>query len=222
MGEGHNPLGITLSLEKRRRLIELACRYEVPIIEDDPYGLLTFDKAALPALRALSEEWVLYLGSFSKIIAPALRLGWMVLPPALIAQARMLKEAIDLECSALTQRAVSDLLDQDFFPGHLERVREDYKSRRDAMLEALDIWMPTRLRWTRPASGFFVWLELADGLDACRLLDQAIEEYRLAFVPGSAFAVNPGEGKSSLRLSYSTCNPETIREGISRLSKLLS
>ena len=220
MADTHNPCGVRLGRGQRRGLVALARRFGVPVVEDDTYGLLRYDGDWLPALRALDPEWVVYAGSFSKILAPALRLGWLVLPPRLAARAGVLKEAADLECSALTQRAVARLL-RHGFAGHLDRVRAGYRRRRDAMLAALRDHFPEGARWTRPPGGFFVWVELPGGLDADRVCDEALAEARVAVVPGSAFAVAAGAPANRLRLSFSGCAPDDIRTAVERLGRLL-
>lgn len=220
MADTHNPCGVRLGREQRRGLVALASRFGVPVVEDDTYGLLRYDGDWLPALRALDPEWVVYAGSFSKILAPALRLGWLVLPPRLAARAGVLKEAADLECSALTQRAVARLLEHGF-AGHLDRIRAAYRRRRDAMLAALRDHFPEGARWTRPPGGFFVWVELPGGLDADRVCDEALNEAGVAVVPGSAFAVAAGAPANRLRLSFSGCAPDDIRTAVERLGRLL-
>ena len=221
--EGHNPTGVTLSAARRSGLVDLARRYGLPIVEDDPYGLLYYNGGdALPALRAQEEEWVLYCGSFSKIIAPALRLGWIVVPPGLTDRLTVIKEAGDLENSALTQRAVSAFFDSGAFAPHLALLRSTYGARRDALLAALQVHFPAAARWTQPAGGMFVWVELPAGMDAEVLLAKSLASIRVAFVPGSAFAL-PGTPAAAryLRLTFASVTPERIHEGIGRLGALL-
>ena len=220
MADTHNPCGVRLGRAQRRELVALARRFGVAVVEDDTYGLLRYDGDWLPALRALDPEWVVYAGSFSKILAPALRLGWLVLPPRLAARAGVLKEAADLECSALTQRAVARLL-RHGFRGHLDRVRAAYRGRRDALLAALRDHFPEGARWTRPPGGFFVWVELPGGLDADRVCEEALAEARVAVVPGSAFAVAAAAPANRLRLSFSSAEPDDIRAAVARLGRLL-
>ena len=220
MADTHNPCGVRLGRDQRRGLVELARRFGVPVVEDDTYGLLRYDGDWRPALRALDAEWVIYVGSFSKILAPALRLGWLVLPPRLAAEAGVLKEAADLECSALTQRAVARLL-RHGFAGHLDRIRAGYRCRRDTMLAALRDHFPAGARWTRPPGGFFVWVELPPGLDGDRVCEEALAEARVAVVPGSAFAAAAGVPANRLRLSFSSAAPDDIRTAVERLGRLL-
>ena len=220
IADTHNPCGVRLGHEQRTRLVALAQRYGVPIVEDDSYGLLHYDRNPLPALRALDPEWVIHVGTFSKIIAPALRLGWLVLPARLASAAGILKEAADLECSALTQRAAARLLQQGF-AGHLERLRAGYRSRRDAMLAALRDHFPESVRWTRPPGGFFVWVELPRRLDGDRVCEEALAEAHVAVVPGSAFAATAPAPVNHLRLSFASCAPDQIRTAVERLGRLL-
>lgn len=236
--EAHNPLGVSISQERRQRLVELAVRYNVPIIEDDPYGFLHYGDWKLgigdqgianlqspvtnpPPLRALNDSHVFYIGSFSKILAPALRLGWMVAPPKLIAKLTVAKEATDLETSGLTQRAVAAYLDAGHLPEHLEELREEYGRRRDAMLTALDRYFPASARWTEPQGGMFIWVELAEGIDTQKLLDTAVADQQVAFIPGFAFAVPGHDVHNCLRLNFSTCSPALIEEGIRRLGEVI-
>ena len=220
IADTHNPCGVRLGHEQRARLVALARRFGVPIVEDDSYGLLHYDRDPLPALRALDPEWVIHVGTFSKIIAPALRLGWLVLPPRLAPAAGILKEAADLECSALTQRAAARLLRQGF-PSHLERIRTGYRGRRDAMLAALRDHFPESVRWTRPPGGFFVWVELPRRLDGDRVCEEALAEAHVAVVPGSAFAATAPAPANHLRLSFASCTPDAIRTAVERLGRLL-
>ena len=221
MADTHNPCGVRLGHEQRKGLVALARRFGVPVVEDDAYGLLRYDGDWLPALRARDAEWVIYAGSFSKILAPALRLGWLVLPPRLASEAGVLKEAADLECSGLTQRAVARLL-RHRFAGHLDRIRAGYRHRRDVLLAALQDHFPEGARWTRPPGGFFVWVELPPGLDGDRVCGEALAEARVAVVPGSAFAATAGAPANRLRLSFSSCAPDDIRTAVERLGRLLA
>jgi 2-aminoadipate transaminase len=220
--EAHNPLGVSLSQAKRHQLIEVAQQYGVPIIEDDPYGFLVYDDQPLPPLRALDEEHVIYLGSFSKILAPALRLGWMVAPLELIPKLTVVKEMGDLESSVLIQRAAATFLASGSFPEHLARLKTEYRLRRDTMLTALDTHFPTEARWTRPRGGMFIWVELPSHVDTAALLDVAIAQEKVAFIPGHAFGVEPGCGRNCLRLNFSNATPEKIEDGIARLGRVLT
>ncbi len=227
--DGHNPLGVRLSLEKRRRLADLARRYHLPLVEDDPYGFLTYGAPdggpatdSLPPLHALAPEWVFYVGSFSKIIAPGLRLGWLAPPEAARARAAIIKESLDLETSGLTQRAVARFMDRGHLPAHIERLRATYRDRRDRMLAALERHFPPEARWSRPHAGMFVWIELPRGVDTLALLEVAVAREAIAYVPGQAFAVRGHDAAHCLRLSFSNCQPDRIEDGIRRLARVFS
>ena len=220
--DGHNPLGVSMSMEKRRRLVDLARNYGVPIIEDDAYGFLYYDKHPEPPLRALDEKWVFYLGSFSKILAPALRAGWTVVPEALAPRLSMLKHAADLDTPSFSHRTISAYLEAGYLPEHVERIRDEYRQRRDAMLRALDESFPPEVRWNRPSSGMFVWVELPREMDSTVLLRAAVETENVAFTPGAAFAAGGGKQASHcLRLSFGNNPPQRIEEGVRRLARVI-
>jgi 2-aminoadipate transaminase len=229
ISEAHNPLGVSISPDRQERLVELARQYRVPILEDDPYGFLRYEATPGRPMRALDNEWVVYVGSFSKILAPALRLGWMVVPEELITKLTVVKEAYDLETSAFIQRTVSAYLDAGHLPAHLGRLRYEYKQRRDAMLAALENYFPENARWTRPTGGMFIWVEFPNNVDTTEMLWQAVDEVRCAYIPGSAFCADSGATRSlvsgladnCLRLNFSNSTPERIEAGIAQLGNLL-
>jgi 2-aminoadipate transaminase len=222
MPESHNPLGVSLSQESRRRLVELARHYRVPLLEDDTYGLLG-DGPVLPALRALDEDWIFYIGSFAKILAPALRVGWMVVPEALLPRLSMLKHASDVDTASVAHRVVAAFLAAGHLPGHLERLQREYRRRRDTMLSSLATEMPPGVRWSRPSGGLYVWVELPREVDATALLRAAVETEQVAFAPGEAFAAAETSNlRHCLRLSYGNCPPERIEEGIRRLGRVIA
>jgi len=219
--EGHNPLGTSMPAANRRRLAELAARYGVPVIEDDAYGLLGYDGESPAAVRALEPRWTLYVGSFSKITAPALRSGWVVAPPELVQRLSILKQGSDLDVCSFAQRTLSAFLDREDFGAHLERLREAYTARRDAMLAALAAHFPTDARWSCPSAGMFVWVQ-TPGTDTTALLRRAVEEAGVAFIPGRAFCARAGElGGDALRLNFSRTTADEIHDGIARLGRLL-
>jgi 2-aminoadipate transaminase len=219
--EGHNPLGTSMPAANRRRLAELAARYGVPVIEDDAYGLLGYDGEPPAALRALEPRWTLYVGSFSKIIAPGLRSGWVVAPPELVRRLSILKQGSDLDVCSFAQRTLAAFLDREDIGAHLARVRGAYSARRDAMLAALAAHFPTDARWSCPSAGMFVWVQ-TPGTDTTALLRRAVEEAGVAFVPGCAFCARGGErGGDALRLNFSRTTPDEIHDGIARLGRLL-
>jgi len=221
--EGHNPLGVSLGLERRLRLVELARRFAVPLVEDDAYGFLRYDGAPLPALRSLDPDWVLYVRSFSKILAPGLRVGWVVVPEALVSTLSILKHGSDLDVATLPQRCLSVFLDSGALPAHLATLRAEYRARRDSMLHAMEQHFPPGVSWTSPAAGMFVWVTLPSGSDAVELLGRAVASEQAAFVPGAAFCVrDPERVAHCMRLCFASMPAEMIEQGISRLARLLS
>jgi len=220
--DGHNPLAASMSKVKRGRLVELAMQYRVPIIEDDPYGFIYYQKTPIPPLRAFDDQWVLYIGSFSKILAPALRVGWVVVPESMIADLSNLKEASDINMCCLNQRVISSFIDAGHLKTHLPMLRKIYRARRDAMLRALDRYFPSASRWHKPTSGVFIWVELPKEVDTCELLKVALESERIAFIPGPAFCVKDRcQASHCMRLNFSNSSVESIEEGISRLARVL-
>jgi 2-aminoadipate transaminase len=215
---GHNPLGVNMSAGARTRLVEIARRYGVAILEDDPYGFLSYDGEPEPPLRALDEDWVIYVGSFSKLIAPSLRVGWLVAPRNVVRHLGVAKAAADIETATLGQRLVSAYLDAVDLDARLSLLRGGYRVRRDAMLGALCDNLPGA-RWSHPSGGFFVWVELQDSIDTAEMLPAAVREGRVAYVPGSEFRVGGARGRDcrSLRLCFSTNTPGQIAEGMVRL-----
>jgi 2-aminoadipate transaminase len=220
---GHNPLGVSLDAEQRRTLVALARRYAVPIVEDDVYGFLYYGETATPPLRAEDEDFVLYLGSFSKILAPGLRAGWMVVPAELIPRLSALKHGADLDTPSLGHRLVSALLDRGGLAAHLALLREEYRRRRDLMLTALAAHFPPGSRWNRPAAGLFIWVELPPATDAAALLERALATEGVAFTPGEAFAVDGGRHAAHcLRLCFTALPAAQIEEGIRRLARAVA
>jgi 2-aminoadipate transaminase len=221
IANGHNPLGISLSEEKRERLASLSAFYGVPLLEEDPYGSLSFSTSCLPSLAARAEETAFYVGSFSKTLAPSLRVGWVVVPENLIAHLAILKEASDIDMAPFSQHVVARMLDTGFFPRHLDRLRSEYLCRRDVMLDALKTQMPTGTRWTVPDAGIYVWVQLPEYFDTMRALDLALNEYRVAYMPGQAFATHLSTpARNCLRLNFSHPTAEQIVNGIRALGDL--
>jgi 2-aminoadipate transaminase len=220
--DGHNPLAVSLSKVKRAQLVELAKQYCIPIIEDDPYGFLYYQDRPIPPLRALDDQWIIYVGSFSKILAPALRVGWIIAPEALIANLSNIKEASDIDTSTLNQRAISSYIDAGHLKTHLPMLRSEYRVRRDAMLRALDRHFPGTSRWYEPTSGLFVWVELPREVDTCDLFKVALATERIAFIPGQVFCVNNSyQASHCMRLNFSNSSVAAIEEGIARLARVL-
>jgi 2-aminoadipate transaminase len=224
-----NPSGSTLTLERRLKLVELADRYGVPIIEDDPYGQLRFEGEHLPSVALLDSQYrqdngtytgnVIYLSTFSKLLSPGLRLAWVIAPEQVTRKIVMTKQAADLHTATFNQIVAYEVGKGGFLDEHVKVIRATYKERRDAMLETMDEIFPSEVRWTRPQGGMFLWGILPDWMDATELFKTAIDK-KVAFVPGAAFHPNGG-GKNTMRLNFSYCSPDAIREGITRLGLLL-
>lgn len=221
-----NPSGSTLALERRKRLILLADQYGVPIIEDDPYGQLRYDGEHLPSVVYLDSQYrndggneysgnVIYLSTFSKLLAPGLRVAWVIAPPEVIRKLVMTKQAADLHTSSINQYVAYEVAKGGFLNEHVKVIRATYKERRDVMLEMMDEMFPAEVKWTRPQGGMFLWSKLPDGVDAAEILKEAVQR-KVAFVPGAAFHPNGGGG-NTLRINFSYSAPDTIREGITRL-----
>jgi len=222
MADGHNPLGASMPVEERKRLVGLARSYGVPILEDDAYGMMSYDGEEPPALRAFDADWVFHVGSFSKTLAPALRTGWIVAPERFLGPLASLKESSDIDTATLGQRAVAAFVASGAFEEHVARLRTEYARRRNAMFAALQRCFGTGARWSHPRSGFFIWVELPEGVDAGRLFEVALERERVAFVPGVAFAVEGAvPARSALRLNFSFPPPEAIEEGVARIARAL-
>jgi 2-aminoadipate transaminase len=225
-----NPSGVTLSLERRHRLVELADRYGVPIIEDDPYGQLRFEGENLPSVVFLDDDCrdnhgacyhgnVIYLSTFSKILAPGIRLGWIIAPQEVIFKLVQAKQGTDLHTATFNQVVTHEISRGGFLDQHVKLIRKMYRERRDVMLAAMDRYFPPGVDWTQPAGGLFLWGTMPEYLDAVQVLEDAIEK-KVAFVPGGSFHPNGG-GQNTMRLNFSNASPEMIQEGIRRLGDVL-
>ncbi len=225
----HNPTGAVMSGERRRGLVHLASWLGVPIVEDDPYGALRYDGEVVESLfvtdrqerRAAGDRAgnVLYLGTFSKLLAPGLRVGWVVGPAEVIAQLGQAKQSADLHTSAFAQLLALEMLKTGFLDDHVVRLRREYTVRRDAMLAAMSASFPASVNWTRPSGGLYVWATLPDHVDAADVLQYALSK-KVAFVPGASFFPEGG-GAASMRLNFTHASPDLIREGISRLGQVI-
>lgn len=229
----HNPAGCTLSLERRRRLVSLADCYGIPILEDDPYAQLRYSGEPLPPLITLDQQQlgigpsdgayqegnVLYAGSFSKILSPGMRLGWVVGPAPIIAQLARAKQGTDLHTSLLVQMIAYELCREGFFPAHIEQIRVLYRHRRDLMVQKMQEHFPPEATWNVPEGGLFLWVTLPEGCDTRKMLEEALEA-GVAFVPGPGFYA-VGGGENALRLNFSNASDAQIEEGIARLGKVL-
>jgi 2-aminoadipate transaminase len=216
-----NPAGVTMSLERRRRLVELARSRELLVVEDNPYGLLRFGGEGLPPLYQLDGgDFVVYVGTFSKILSPGIRLGWLVAPPPVMEKVVLGKQAADLCTSTLTQFFVHEYFDDGHWREYIESLVEIYRGRRDAMVEALHRHFPPEASWTEPDGGLFIWATLPEYIDTSDLLAKALRE-DVAFVPGTAAYVD-GRGRSSMRLNFSASDEDEIGEGIRRIGKVIA
>ncbi len=228
-----NPAGVTLSLERRRRLVELANHYGAPIVEDDPYGQLRYEGDHLPPLVQIDAEFhgcareecdftgdVLYLSTLSKTLAPGLRIAWVVAPESVISRLVQMKQGADLHSSTFCQMVAYEVAKDGFLDKHVKRIREVYGERRNAMLGALERHFPEEARWTKPQGGLFLWITLPEGFDSTVLLTEALEREKVAFVPGSSFFPRGG-GERTCRLNFSYVGPEVIDEGIHRLGSVI-
>jgi DNA-binding transcriptional MocR family regulator len=215
----HNPAGVTLSAARRLEILEICREADILVLEDNPYGLLGFDQEPMRAMRADEAEGVIYLGSFSKTFSPGMRVGWALAPHAVREKLVLAQESATLCPPSFSQMAVSAYLEKHDWQGQIKQMREMYRERRDAMMQALDDFMPAACTWNRPAGGFFVWLTLPPGIDAKAMLPRAVTA-RVAYVPGTAFFAD-GFGSGSIRLSFCYPTPERIREGVRRLAGVL-
>ena len=216
-----NPAGVTMSLARRRRLVSIAHERELLVLEDNPYSLLRYDGEPVPTLQSLDGgNFVVYLGTFSKILSAGIRLGWAVAPAPIIEKMNLGKQGVDLCSSSMTQLFVAEYFREGRWMEYVASLRELYRRRRDAMLDALAEHFPRQAEWTRPGGGLFIWATLPDYIDTTDLLARALREH-VAFVPGRA-AYLDGRGGSSLRLNFSGVGEDDIREGIRRIGKVIS
>lgn len=211
-----NPTGRTLPLQRRQELVEACAREGLPIVEDDPYGALDYLGRSHTPLLSLDPQRVVYLGSFSKILSPGIRLGWLVAPPGLVRKLEQAKQASDLHTSTLAQRLVLEIVRDGFLPGHLQACRQLYAAGAAAMDDALQRHLQGRARWVRPEGGMFLWLQLPQGLDAQALVEPAIAA-GVAFVPGGPFYAEAPR-HDTLRLCFSTATPAEVERGIAALA----
>jgi len=224
-----NPTGVTIPLERRKILVELADKYGVPIIEDDPYGQLRFEGKHIPTVELLDDQLhgdngcyhgnVIYLSTFSKILSPGIRLAWVVATPEIIQKLVMAKQGADLHTSTFNQIVAYEVSRKGFLNEHIKKINAVYKERRDIMLEELEKNMPEGVKWTKPQGGLFLWVSLPETCNSNELLIKAVEK-KVAFVPGNSFFPNGG-GDNTMRLNFSNAKPDMIRIGIQRLSETI-
>jgi 2-aminoadipate transaminase len=216
-----NPTGVTMSIARREKILELAERFDFIILEDNPYGELRYGGYPLPSIKSLDGDGrVIYLGSFSKTFVPGIRLGWMVAEKALIEKMITAKQGTDLCSNTLSQRLVYSCCSSGFIDDHVQSLVEKYREKRDLMLSCMERFFPPGCVWTNPKGGFFIWLTMPDSLNAREILLKAIEK-KVAFVDGAGFYVN-GKGKNTARFAFSEAGPHEIRMGIERLGLILN
>jgi 2-aminoadipate transaminase len=216
-----NPAGVTMSQPRRKRLVEVAHERELLVLEDNPYGLLRYEgDPPSPLLSLDGGVYVMYLGTFSKILSPGIRLGWVVAPPPVLEKINLGKQGTDLCTSTLSQLMVQAYFEESRWRDYVESLTEVYRARRDTMLDALADHFPRQAEWTRPAGGLFIWVTLPDFIDTTDLLARALRD-NVAFVPGEA-AFLDGRGRNAMRLNFSGSNEDAIREGIRRIGEVVT
>jgi DNA-binding transcriptional MocR family regulator len=214
-----NPAGVTLTWERRVEILEIARANNILVLEDNPYGLLYFDGAPPHAMRSVEEDGVVYLGTFSKTLAPGFRTGWALAPHAIREKLILANEAAVLSPSSFSQLVIAEYLKSADWKGQINTFRGVYRERRDAMLVALRDYLP-QLSWTVPNGGFYIWLTLPEHLDSKAMLPRAVKEL-VAYTPGTAFYAD-GNGRNNIRLSFCYPTPEFIREGVRRLTTVIN
>ncbi len=220
--EGHNPLGISLSKEKRLKLINLAKSYKIPIVEDDAYGFINYEEEVEAPLRSYSDEWIFYIGSYSKILSPATRVGWIIVPEGLIDKLEILKEASDINTATFTQHIISSYIEMGFLSDHLSFIKKHYKEKRDVMVKALKQYIP-EIQFFIPKSGFFIWGRLPSNINTDKLFKLTLETKNVSFIPGSAFGLNNKKSLTNcLRLSFAFCSLDSIEIGIKKLGEVIN
>lgn len=215
-----NPSGKTMPVSRRKRIAELAKEYNVPVIEDSPYGDLIFEGKRLPSIMSFDKDgYVIYLGTFSKIFCPGFRLGWVCAAPEIIRKYVLIKQGADLQSSTVSQLITYRFLEENDIQKHIEKIVAVYRKRRDVMLKSIETYFPKEVKYTRPKGGLFAWVELKENLNARDIFKEAIKQ-NVAFVPGGSFFPNGGH-ENYFRLNYSTMTEDKIEEGIKRLGNVL-
>jgi 2-aminoadipate transaminase len=213
-----NPAGVTMSVERRKKLVEISNRYQVPVLEDDPYGELRYSGETLPAIKSFdTEENVIYMGTFSKIFAPGMRLAWIIGDTDFIRKCVIAKQGTDLCTNPFTQKLAYEYCSK-YLDEHIKRIKDLYAAKRITMLEAFDQYMPPGVKWTRPEGGMFLWVTLPEGLNATELLPRAVER-KVAYVGGEGFY--DGGGERNMRINFSYSSHEQIREGVRILAEII-
>lgn len=218
--EFQNPTGRTWSLERKKALVSIATRYKIVVLEDNPYGELRFEGDALPSAASFDSIGnVLCLGTFSKIFCPGYRIGWIAGNRELIDKYVLVKQGTDLQCNTIGQYEIAEYLKSFDIDSHIDKIREDYRAKRDIMLQVMDEYFPKGVRYTRPSGGLFAWVTLPEHIDAKELLVECLKE-KVAFVPGGSFFPNGGH-QNTLRINFSFATQEQVREGIKRIAMVM-
>jgi len=212
----HNPAGTTLALERREQLAEMAKKHNLVIIEDDPYGELRYEGQDITPIMRLAPERTIYLSTFSKTLAPGIRLAWIVAPKPIISRLVQAKQGADLHTGTLVQMVANDICQRGILRQHVKHLRQAYRQRRDAMLEALEEHWPQETSWTHPDGGLFLWARVPESINTQDFLEKALKA-KVAYVPGFAFYPEGQGGENAMRLNFSNANEEMINEGIYRL-----
>lgn len=216
-----NPAGVTMSFERRKELLRISHQYNIPVIEDDPYGEIRFEGEKLPSLLQLDSIGnVIGLRTFSKILAPGFRLGWIIGDKEIIAKLALAKQAADLCSPSSTQYIADKFIRDGYMEPYLEKVRTVYKEKKDKMLEAMEKYFPKEVTWTKPHGGMFIWVEVPEYINTDELFTEAVKDKKVAYVIGSAFYPH-GEDKRHMRLNFTLSTLDQIEEGIRRLGELL-
>lgn len=215
-----NPSGITMNIERRKRLSELAAKYKIPLIEDSPYGELRFEGESLPSIKSFDKAgYVINLGTFSKTFCPGLRLGWILAEEEIIKKYILIKQGADLQCNTFAQVIAGEYMKTYSLDDHIKSIIEVYRVRRDLMIDSMKKYFPEDVKYTYPSGGLFTWVELRKDLDSASIMEDALKE-NVAYVPGASFFPNGGK-KNFFRLNYSNMPEDKIVEGIKRLGKVL-
>ncbi|MDD1776241.1 MAG: PLP-dependent aminotransferase family protein, partial [Candidatus Methanomethylicus sp.] len=213
-----NPTGLTMTTERRKEIVELAEEHDFLIVEDDPYGYLT-DSANPPFIRSFNGDRTIYTSTFSKILAPGLRLGWIAAPVELLNKMAVIKQSLDLCTCTLSQHIAYEFMERGYLNSYIARLKLAYKAKREVMFSALEKYFPKEAKWTRPNGGMFFWVTLPEGIDTKEMLIRAVKN-DVAYVPGSPFYPNGG-GKNTMRINYSYPTVEQIEEGIKKLGQVI-
>lgn len=216
-----NPSGRTWSLKRRKKLVELANKYNKPIVEDNPYGDLIFEGEKIPSVKSLDTKGlVIFLGTFSKTFCPGLRIGWICASPKIMNKFIMVKQSADLQCNSMSQRELSVFMDKYDLDKHVEKIKAVYRRRRDLMMDSMKKYFPEDVTWTHPTGGLFTWVVVPESIDTQIMLDKSLKTIKVAYVPGASFFPNGGVN-NTMRINFSTMADNLIVEGIKRLGTLL-